>query len=155
MLGKTIVTYTPSGGKASQYVDGTDLFCNTKQIDVIATAVGVPLKLITGEITPNAPYSGPLKGTVIYGYTDEGNETFSFRTLEEAQAKCSTNAKCVGVEFESNNKRYTTRKGGAMPLEISKAGNKEFAFAKIGKPVSADLLPWKINIVNADWTISK
>ena len=56
MLGKTTVTYTPSGGgTAIQYVDGTDLFCNTKQIDVIATAVGVPFKLITGEITPNPP----------------------------------------------------------------------------------------------------
>ena len=132
--------------------------CNTNQIDVIAdfNPIQNTIKLIDGEITPNAPYSGPLKGTVIYFYTAGGNERFG--TLEQAQAKCSTNAECAGVEFEGVDFAvpYTTRKGGPyMKLEKSRDGNKESAFAKIGKPDSAALLPWKININNADWTISK
>jgi hypothetical protein len=158
------VTYTPSGGQAQEYVDGTDLFCKTKQIDVIATAVGVQLKLITGEITPNAPYSGPLKGSVIYDLTGVDNNS-RFRTLEDAQAQCSAKTECAGVEFETNvngydfdtiGGPYSTRKGRGDIKLVKSSLTTESAFAKIGKPDSVDSsLPWKINIKNADWTISK
>jgi len=156
------VTYTPSGGQAKEYVDGTDLFCKTKQIDVIATAVGLQLKLITGEITPNAPYSGPLKGSVIYDLTGVDNNS-RFRTLEDAQAKCSAETECAGVEFENDGVNdfdsfggpYSTRKGRGDIKLVKSSLTTESAFAKIGKPDSVDSMPWKINIKNADWTISK
>ena len=127
-----------------------------------ATAPGVKFKLITGEITPNAPYSGPLKGSVIYDLTGVDSNS-RFRTLEDAQAKCSAETECAGVEFETNvngfdfdsmGGPYSTRKGRDIKLDKSSLTT-ESAFAKIGKPGSVDSLPWKINIKNADWTISK
>lgn len=155
MLGTNKVTYTPSGGgKATQYVDGTVLFCNTKQIDVIASTPFGELSLIKDELTPNIPYSGPLKETVLYDYTSGQSR---FNTLEEAQAQCSTDPECTGIEQEFadqfKQQPYSTRKG--KKLSKSAASYEEFAFAKI-ESASSIRSPWKIKIAQSkDWTISK
>ena len=125
MLGTTKVTYTPSGGgEATQYVDGTVLFCNTKQIDVIATVVGVPLKLITGEITPNYPFSGALKNLYI-GEGSKDTRITTYKSLEEAQKACAPDKDCIGVTQEVGGVEYSTRKGSLSP-----SPTKEISWAK-------------------------
>ena len=45
-------------------IDGVSTTCNTKQINVIAdTQVLGKITLISGEITSNLPFSGPVKNT--------------------------------------------------------------------------------------------
>lgn len=130
--------------------DISEKTCNTKQIDVIASTPFGLLSLIKDELTLNIPYSGPLKGTVIRDYTSTGK--YKFNTFEEAQAKCSQDSECTGIDFEAG-ANYSTRKN--KNLAKSPANYEEFAFAKI-QSSSYTPSPWKIKITESkDWKISK
>ena len=68
-------------------------------------------ELIKGELTPNYPYSGPLKNLFIGKSLDQVlNRITSFNTLEEAQMSCVRDVDCNGVTQEFVG-RYSTRKG--------------------------------------------
>lgn len=119
------------------------------------TQVLGPIKLITGELTPNLRYSGPVKDTYILGYTADGGKKYN--TLGDAQKACSLDPACGGVTQEPyNSGTFTTRRDDpAVKTSLNPSPSKEISWAKIGIPNSADSLPWKININVGDWTISK
>ena len=137
---------------------GSDLVCNTNQIDVIAdTQVLGKITLIKGELTPNLPYSEPVKNTYIAdgigSVSADGrlNGGVRYTTLEDAQRTCSPDAACAGVTKETDNLGgFTTRKGYLNP-----SPTKEISWAKVGKTNSPDPLPWKIITNGGDLIISK
>ncbi len=119
-----------------------------------------PITLISGELTPNVPYGGPVKNTYIAGLNPatpsntgrlDGGKRFT--SLEEAQKQCSTNTACTGVTKETDNlSGFTTREGNLQPFN-----NEQISWAKVGNPSSNNLqaLPWKITVNTRDWIISK
>jgi hypothetical protein len=145
--------YTPAGrSKVYQYVvrDQEVFFCKTKQIDVIADTKipGVEkLKLITDELTPNYPYSGPLKNLYI-GKDNQDTRIGYFETLEEAQIKCAPNKDCTGVTHETIKNKFTTRTGSLLP-----SNSKETSWVKTGITMTDST--WSITVKGRDWTISK
>jgi hypothetical protein len=148
-------------GSTTDYVPGSDLLCNTKSIDVIADLQPLPkflvgpINLISDELTPNLPYSEPVKNSFI-GFDEVINPRIGrFDTLEVAQHECFKNADCTGVTKETDGlaKPFSIRKGGLI-----QSRTKETSWAKIknlpDKPDYA--LPWIINISEqGDWIISK
>jgi hypothetical protein len=139
-------------------IDGVTT-CNTKQINVIAdTQVLGKITLISGEITSNLPFSGPVKNTYMAvglgtvssdGRLDGGKR---FVTLEDAQTQCSLDEACTGVTKEVDNlSGFTKRKGSLNP-----SFTKEISWAKIAA-TAGQALPWNINTGTntGDWVISK
>jgi len=147
-----------SDGSKTDYVPGSKLACKTKSIDVIADTqlqligTGGKITLISGEITPNLPYSEPVKNTYIAERLDgERLEETRFTTLEEAQTSCSKDAACTGVTKEIGTRlpEFTKRKGYLKP-----SPGEEISWVKIAAS-SGQALPWIINIVDGDFTIFK
>ena len=139
---------------------GSDLVCNTNQIDVIAdTQVLGKITLIKGEVTPNLPYSEPVKNTYIGDGTGTNGRLLPgdpgyndrFYTLESAQRSCSKDTRCAGVTKETDATGDFSNRGGFL----NPSPTKEISWAKVGKTNSPDPLPWKIITNGGDLIISK